>query len=105
MFWLPNFDLQRLLQLGHHGLEQRGVAAERLVVVGAEHGAVGDRDRRRCAPWPAKTVNTLAPSAVIRSSTAFCAPLPSATMVMTAPTPMMMPSIVSTARSLLARID
>ena len=41
----------------------------------------------------------------MRSSTAFCAPLPSATIVITAPTPMMMPSIVSTARSLLARMD
>ena len=56
-------------------------------------------------PWPAKTVKTLAPSAAIRSSTAFWAPLPSATMVMTAPTPMMMPSIVSTARSALLRMD
>ena len=55
--------------------------------------------------WPAKTVNTLAPSAAIRSSTAFCAPLPSATIVMTAPTPMMMPSMVSIERSLLARMD
>ena len=40
----------------------------------------------------------------MRSSTAFCAPLPSATIVITAPTPMMMPSIVSTDRSLLARM-
>ena len=56
-------------------------------------------------PWPAKTVKTFAPSAAIRSSTAFCAPLPSATMVITAPTPMMMPSMVSIERSLLARMD
>ena len=54
---------------------------------------------------PAYTLSRLAPSALIRSSTAFCAPLPSATMVMTAPTPITMPSIVSAARSLLARID
>src|SRR5438552_12083872 len=40
----------------------------------------------------------------MRSWTAFCAPLPSATIVMTAPTPMMMPSIVRNDRSLLARI-
>ena len=50
-------------------------------------------------------MNTLAPSAAIRSSTAFCAPEPSATMVITAPTPMMMPSIVSTDRSAFDRID
>src|SRR5215207_3269768 len=56
-------------------------------------------------PWPAKTVNTLAPSAAIRSSTAFCAPEPSATMVITAPTPMMMPSMVSIDRSAFDRID
>ena len=37
--------LLRLLRLGHDGLEQRGVPLERLVVVGAEHGAVGDHDR------------------------------------------------------------
>src|SRR5438477_2940409 len=40
----------------------------------------------------------------MRSWTAFCAPLPSATIVMTAPTPMMMPSIVRNDLSLLARI-
>src|SRR5690349_6556123 len=39
----------------------------------------------------------------MRSWTAFCAPEPSAIMVMTAPTPMMMPSMVSSDRSLLAR--
>src|SRR6266545_5647256 len=44
------------------------------------------------------------PSAWSRACTAFCAPLPSATIVMTAPTPMMMPSIVRNDRSLLARI-
>src|SRR4051794_22348875 len=62
----------------------------------------------RMPPWlacPAKTVNTLAPRAAIRSCTAFWAPLPSATMVITAPTPMMMPSMVSTDRSMLALID
>src|SRR5574338_1280496 len=54
--------------------------------------------------WPAYTVKTFAPSAAIRSWTAFWAPLPSATMVITAPTPMMIPSMVSSDRSLLARI-
>src|SRR5262245_40250785 len=54
--------------------------------------------------WPAKTVKTFAPSAAIRSCTAFWAPLPSATMVITAPTPMMIPSMVSSDRSLLALI-
>src|SRR6266849_4494414 len=44
------------------------------------------------------------PSAWRRAWTALCAPLPSATIVMTAPTPMMMPSIVRNDRSLLARI-
>src|SRR5437899_1041934 len=40
----------------------------------------------------------------MRSCTAFWAPLPSATIVITAPTPMMMPSIVRNDRNLLARI-
>src|SRR5439155_23931282 len=44
------------------------------------------------------------PSAWRRAWTAFWAPLPSATIVMTAPTPMMMPSIVRNDRSWLARI-
>src|SRR5258706_15830681 len=48
--------------------------------------------------------SSVGPSAWSRACTAFCAPLPSATMVMTAPTPMMMPSIVRNDRSLLARI-
>src|SRR5919112_2033711 len=62
----------------------------------------------RTPPWlacPAKTVKTLAPRAAMRSCTAFWAPLPRATIVITAPTPMMMPSMVSTDRSMLARID
>jgi hypothetical protein len=41
------------------------------------------------------------PAPRIWSSIAACAPVPSATIVMTAPTPMIMPSIVSTVRSLL----
>src|SRR5690349_1319632 len=57
--------------------------------------------KRAC---PAKTVNTFAPRAAMRSCTAFWAPEPRATMVITAPTPMMMPSMVSSDRSLLARI-
>src|SRR2546429_350203 len=44
------------------------------------------------------------PRAAMRACTAFCAPLPSATIVITAPTPMMMPSIVRNERSLFARI-
>src|SRR6266851_3577768 len=44
------------------------------------------------------------PSAWRRAWTAFCAPLPSATIVITAPTPIMMPSMVRNDRSLLARI-
>src|SRR4051812_1048287 len=66
------------------------------------------RSVMRIPPWlacPASTENTFAPSAAIRSSTAFCAPLPSATIVITAPTPMMIPSMVSMERSMLARID
>src|SRR6267378_4898452 len=40
----------------------------------------------------------------MRACTAFWAPVPKATIVMTAPTPMMIPSIVRNDRSLLARI-
>jgi hypothetical protein len=43
----------------------------------------------------------LVPAAEICASMVDCAPLPSATIVMTAPTPMIMPSIVSMVRSLL----
>src|SRR5947208_9645457 len=48
--------------------------------------------------------NSVGPRAAIRACTAFCAPVPSATIVMTAPTPMMIPSIVRNDRSLFARI-
>src|SRR5262245_31926809 len=41
------------------------------------------------------------PAALTCSSIVVCAPLPSATIVMTAPTPMIMPSMVSTVRRLL----
>src|SRR6267142_873000 len=53
---------------------------------------------------PGYSDSSVGPSAAMRACTAFCAPLPSATIVMTAPTPMMMPSIVRNDRSLLARI-
>jgi len=43
------------------------------------------------------------PSAWMRSCTDFWAPDPRAIMVITAPTPMMMPSMVSSERSLFAR--
>ena len=43
----------------------------------------------------------LVPAALTCSSIVACAPLPSATIVMTAPTPMIMPSIVSIVRILL----
>ena len=46
------------------------------------------------------TVMSVVPSDVIRSLTDACAPVPSATIAITAPTPMMMPSIVSIERSL-----
>ena len=45
----------------------------------------------------------LEPRLLIWSSTRACAPAPTATIVITAPTPMMMPSIVSAERSLLTR--
>ena len=45
----------------------------------------------------------LEPRLLIWSSTRACAPAPTATIVMTAATPMMMPSIVSAERSLLMR--
>ena len=55
-------------------------------------------------PMPGLMVIRLAPSELMRSCTAFCAPLPIATTVITAATPMMTPSMVSAARSLLARM-
>src|SRR6266850_1625619 len=53
---------------------------------------------------PGYSDSSVGPSAWRRACTAFWAPLPSATIVITAPTPMMMPSIVRNDRSLLARI-
>ena len=105
LFWLPYFTWKRLLHLGHHRLEQRRVPEQGLVVVGAEDGAVGDPDPAEAALAGEDGEARWRPSAAMRSSTAFCAPLPSATIVITAPTPMMMPSMVSTDRSLLARMD
>src|SRR5688572_13985796 len=49
-------------------------------------------------------VSTLVPMREIWSSTRRCAPSPSATIVITAATPMMMPSVVSTERIMLARM-
>ena len=46
---------------------------------------------------------TFWPSAAMRASTCALAPLPMPTMAMTAPTPMMMPSIVSAVRILFRR--
>src|SRR6267378_800102 len=48
--------------------------------------------------------SSVGPRAAMRACTAFWAPVPNATIVITAPTPMMMPSIVRNDRSLLARI-
>ena len=45
------------------------------------------------------------PSAASWSSIRFCAPAPAASIAMTAPTPMMMPSVVSIERNRFARID
>src|ERR1019366_1129963 len=53
--------------------------------------------------WPALTVRSVVPSAEILSFTCFCAPRPSATTAITAATPMTMPSIVNSDRSLFAR--
>jgi hypothetical protein len=55
--------------------------------------------------WAALTVRMFDPSAAIWSSMRFWAPAPAASIVMTAPTPMMMPSIVNIARNRFARID
>ena len=53
---------------------------------------------------PGKIVRSLGPSDWMRASIAFRAPVPSAIIVITAPTPMMIPSAVSSERSLLTRI-
>ena len=52
---------------------------------------------------PERMMMRLEPRLLIWSSTRACAPAPTATIVITAPTPMMMPSIVSIERSLLTR--
>src|SRR5689334_12747085 len=54
-----------------------------------------------CEKLPAFTRIMLVPADRTRSSIVVRAPVPSATMVMTAPTPMIIPSIVRTVRSLL----
>jgi hypothetical protein len=50
---------------------------------------------------PAETMIMLVPADWICASIEVCAPVPSATMVMTAATPMIIPSIVSAVRILL----
>src|SRR5437764_939707 len=57
----------------------------------------------RIKRWPGYTLNRVGPSDWMRSCTDFCAPDPNAIIVITAPTPMMMPSMVSRERSLFAR--
>ena len=52
---------------------------------------------------PDRTMIMLEPRLWICSATRACAPEPTATIVMTAPTPMTMPSMVSALRSLLTR--
>ena len=52
---------------------------------------------------PEKTRMTFWPRAAMRASTWALAPLPMPTMAMTAPTPMMMPSMVRTVRILFRR--
>ena len=54
-----------------------------------------------CVKLPALMVIRFVPAALTCSSIVHCAPLPSATIVITAPTPMIMPSIVSIVRILL----
>ncbi len=58
----------------------------------------------RTPPWtllPGKTIKTLVPKLAICERIVDLAPSPMATMAITAPTPMMMPSMVRNARSLL----
>ena len=54
-----------------------------------------------CVKLPALMLMTLVPADLTCSSMVACAPRPSATIVITAPTPMIMPSMVSTVRILL----
>ncbi len=54
-----------------------------------------------CEKLPAFTRIMFVPADLTRSSMVVRAPVPSATIVMTAPTPMIIPSMVSTVRSLL----
>jgi hypothetical protein len=53
--------------------------------------------------WPGTTESRLVPSEAICFCTVCCAPLPSATMAITAATPMMIPNVVSAARSWVPR--
>jgi hypothetical protein len=55
--------------------------------------------------WPGLTINRLVPRLEICASMAWVAPLPSVTMVMTALTPITMPSTVRKERSRLRRIE
>ncbi len=54
--------------------------------------------------WPAETDRRSVPSALSWASTAACAPEPRAIIVITAPTPITIPSVVRNDRSLDARI-
>jgi hypothetical protein len=67
----------------------------------------GEPAESRLGPmrWPGRTISRLVPRLLIWSDTARVAPLPTVTIVITAATPMTMPSVVSTERSRLRRIS
>ena len=84
-YWTPGSCAQRLGVLGRQSVVDVALA-------------LADAARREVAGDDGDQVRA---GRLICSSIVLCAPLPSATIVMTAPTPMIMPSIVSMVRILL----
>src|SRR5712691_7248652 len=102
MFWSPFCTWRLLLSSGTTALTKRALFAS-AVSSSMVRLTLLPLATPRMKLWPGYTLNSVGPSAWMRSWTDFCAPEPSAIIVITAPTPMMMPSIVSSDRSLFAR--
>ena len=103
-FWLPATIWAPVRTSGLTPLTPGDVAAHGLVIVlGQRAGAAEALPNAARLTLPEITRMTFCPGCAICASTWALAPLPIATIAMTAPTPMMMPSIVSTVRSLFRR--
>ena len=103
---VPPITCVRVDTTGDTADEQRAVALELLRVGDREpvERAARPGSRRPPSPEPGMTMMRFVPRLLICCSIIVCAPLPTATMTITAPTPITMPSIVSSVRILFLRM-